>query len=147
MTTIAYHHGSGVIAYDSRAMFGDEVMTDCCDKRRERAGLSFFLAADFSDAAIDAFIDAYPDGKCKFDVYALVFDGDAVRVASIDGGHITTCMLDCSYAIGTGAPYALGAMDAGAGAKQAVKVARGRDPNTGGRVRAFDVAANYKTAG
>jgi hypothetical protein len=41
------------------------------------------------------------------------------------------------YAIGSGSPFALGAMKAGASPKQAVKVAMESDPNTGFGVKEF----------
>lgn len=41
------------------------------------------------------------------------------------------------YATGSGAPYALAAMDAGASARDAVKIAIKRDANSGGRVQSL----------
>jgi ATP-dependent protease HslVU (ClpYQ) peptidase subunit len=41
------------------------------------------------------------------------------------------------YATGSGSPYAFAAMDAGASAKDAVRIAIKRDANSGGRVQSL----------
>jgi 20S proteasome alpha/beta subunit len=41
------------------------------------------------------------------------------------------------YATGSGSPYAFAAMDAGASAKEAVRIAIKRDANSGGRVQSL----------
>lgn len=47
----------------------------------------------------------------------------------------TPCVeLVSPWACGSGSEYALGAMDAGASAKEAVEIAMQRDPNTGGKI-------------
>ena len=43
------------------------------------------------------------------------------------------------YAIGSGGDFAKGAMDAGATARQAVRIAANNDPKTGGRIRALKI--------
>jgi ATP-dependent protease HslVU (ClpYQ) peptidase subunit len=43
-------------------------------------------------------------------------------------------------AIGSGEEYAIGAMDAGLSAKDAVKIACNRDIYSGGRIRTFKIA-------
>jgi hypothetical protein len=49
-----------------------------------------------------------------------------------------------SWAWGSGADIAIGAMDWGANAMEAVKVAAGRDPNTGLPVDYLDITAPFK---
>jgi ATP-dependent protease HslVU (ClpYQ) peptidase subunit len=45
---------------------------------------------------------------------------------------------ETAYAIGSGAAFAMGAMDAGATAKEAVKIAC-RDVYTGGKIRTYKI--------
>jgi ATP-dependent protease HslVU (ClpYQ) peptidase subunit len=61
---------------------------------------------------------AHPDGKLEL----------------IEGG-VFVAITDSYFAIGTGAPFAMGAMDAGADALKALHVAMKRDAFTAGRVQ------------
>jgi len=140
MTTIAYK--DGVIAYDSRVTAGNTIITDKEDKRHERDGVSFFVAGD--DDGIQAVMDAYFGKRedLKPGSAAFVCEGSKVIKAAICGEEgYWTAKLDPEefYALGSGSDHAVTAMDMGATAEEAVRMAMKRDCCTGGEVRTFEV--------
>ena len=68
------------------------------------------------------------------DTTALLVDGKKVYIYE---GHMWRSMTEPYYSIGTGRGYAMGAMDAGADAAKATKIASKRDPYSGGKVTAL----------
>ena len=147
MTCITYK--DGIIAYDSRITEGRTIVDDDCNKRSQVGKLNFFLCGDV--AGEEALIRSYVTG--------LVTEEDAEKAANsmawvVDRGNIYRLLtigedlliepqrLTNTAALGSGGPYALGAMDSGASAKEAVKIASGRDVSTGGKIRAFKVPAS-----
>jgi ATP-dependent protease HslVU (ClpYQ) peptidase subunit len=138
MTTIACK--AGTVAYDSRSTADDVVIDDDCEKMVERGGRKFFMASeeDHEEAFIRAWMNGSKlQGECN--VEAIVVEGFMVYAASVEDGEIRKFVIDKHWAIGSGAQFAIGAMDAGATAEQAVEIAKGRDVRTGGRVRVFRV--------
>lgn len=143
MTTIAYKNG--VIAYDSRTTAGSIITNDNADKRIERNGDNFFMCGKLADyeaffAAMDGVKqDSVPEVSC------LAVIGGKVYVCSCDessGFWKSPIDMNFSYAIGSGSEFAWGAMDCGATAEQAVRVAMKRDSGSGGTVRTFEINQN-----
>lgn len=71
-------------------------------------------------------------------------DNFAALILNNDGVFAVDNMLilmrpDLPYAIGTGAPYAIGAVYAGASVKEAVQIACKLDSNSGGKVRVYEL--------
>lgn len=95
------------------------------------AGTSGFEAAllEWWEAGAEG---AFPHGK---EANALILKPDGSCVFIGDCGFPTEQSLPT--AIGSGCEYALGAMDAGADAEQAVIIAAYRNPTTGGKVTTF----------
>lgn len=140
MTTIAYKNG--IIAYDSRRCAGDTIVDDDYEKRVDSDGATFFFTG--AVAEIPEFILVYFGGqpRAALDGTAMVVDGGKVWLASIDkeiGFWKEEVYAEKPYAIGSGAMSAWTAMDMGASAEHAVKMAKKRDKCTGGRVRTFEV--------
>lgn len=139
MTTIAYK--DGVIAYDSRRMVGDDtIFSDNAQKMVLVDGERYFVAGSPSD--INDFIHAYKTGARTRDgasISALIFDGKDLFSAGIYNSLVWTLKHDGSefIAIGSGRHNAYTAMDMGADAKTAVKMAAKRDSCTGGKIRTF----------
>lgn len=137
MTTIAYR--SGIICCDSRATEGDTIITDRCRKYFKRNGWRFWLAgatSQFAQFVIDCASDSAKTTARDVHGFA-VMGGDVFRVDCI-GGRVNFDRITEEYdAIGSGQAFALAAMDAGATACEAVKIAAKRDPGTGGRVRVY----------
>jgi|TARA_R110002167_G_scaffold543_4_gene2436 ATP-dependent protease HslVU (ClpYQ) peptidase subunit len=139
MTTIAVK--DGIVASDSRLTQGDVVLDDQYDKRRECNGVQFFIAGNVTDD--EQVISCYFEGEDVIEdvegtpcAEFIIADGLDVYYGGIEvhGFWKMKIRTGTPYAIGSGASYALGAMDAGATAKEAVKIAS-RDVYTGGIIR------------
>lgn len=59
------------------------------------------------------------------------------RIVLVDGEMQPTEVIDDFVAIGSGAAYALGAMEAGADVVQAIEIAALRDPNTSAPIHTY----------
>lgn len=140
MTTIVYDHNLGLIAYDSRVTMDDVILTDDAEKRVDMDTVQFFMASDerHETAFINAWMAGDPLGS-ECDVQAIVVEGERVSLGRVVDGVLVNSELTCSWAIGSGAQYAIGAMDAGSSAIEAVEIASHRDPGTGGRIRTYKV--------
>jgi len=143
MTTIAYK--DGVIACDSRITSGSLIVDDNEIKMVKKGDVVFFLAGSTSDYL--AFIDAYISGASvdkDSDCAALVIDKGMVYFVSDEEGKLFKCPAKQPYSIGSGSKHAITAMDMGATASEAVKIAMKRDASTGGKVRTYKVAPSLK---
>ena len=136
MTTIAYK--DGVIAYDSRQTRNDRIVSDNAKKCQVVSGVSFFLSGAVCDekALIAAYFGTPSPVPVECSGY-VVDDGNLMMVGHDDKTGIWKQELELSNpdAIGSGAPYALAAMDMGASAEGAVRAAMKRDIYTGGMIR------------
>ncbi len=142
MTTIAYK--DGVIAYDGRVTQGSHITKDDLDKHVRHGDAHFFLAGSRSD--FSEFIDCFSSdkrGQAKHvNASAFVYSDGVLYEAgcnSDDGFWYTEVSLSDANAIGSGCSYAHGAMDAGADAKTAVRLAAKRDAYTGGKIRTWSL--------
>ena len=137
MTTIAYHHKSKTIAYNSQSSAGGIIANSNANKMHERNGVLFFVAG--VTAGVDDLIKSYfgesllGDPECD----AFVVAGGVVYYCYVDNLELKWIELNSDAVIGTGQPFALAAMDFGKSAKEAVKYAITRDIYSGGRVREF----------
>jgi 20S proteasome alpha/beta subunit len=143
MTTIAYK--DGVIAYDSRQTRNDRIVSDSVPKCQVVDGVSFLLSGAVCDEK--ALIAAYFGTPSLVPVECsgyVVDGGNLMLVGHDDKTGIWKQDLDPanSDAIGSGAAYALAAMDMGATAKEAVEMAAKRDVYTGGKIRTLTVPDN-----
>lgn len=141
MTTIVYR--DGVIAYDSRLTAGGLITTDSHDKHLVVQGHHFFWSGAHADvqAFVDWFFGSKPDSVPDLSALVMAPSGQVwvTSCNSTDGLWKAPVPLNRPYAIGSGSPYAWGAMDMGADAIKAVRVAAGRDTGTGGKIRSFKV--------
>ena len=136
MTTIAYK--DGIVAADSRMTQNDIILSDSFDKIIVREGATFALAGQPGDyeAAIDAFLT---NRKTKnLIISGVVFYlGDIYGIGCDEEEGFWKEKFDANtpYASGSGKTYALTAMDMGASAKEAVKMAIKRDVYSGGKIK------------
>lgn len=143
MTTIAYHHATKEIAFDSRLTQGNTIITDKSLKDyTSKLGDRFFLSGASSDCK--QFCDEFSNGvkaSRDFDCEGFMTSGGLVYVAGCDEstGMFFACEIDFDAACGSGAKFALSAMDFGRSAKQAVRYAATRDSCTGGKIRVVKV--------
>jgi len=141
LTTIAYK--DGIIAYDSRMCSGDRILDDDCNKKKIIGKQVFFYAGCWGEETeLNQAIDD-PDFKIRSHGEAIIIEDGRIYTAGMNDEENSRWKQplepDKVYAIGSGAGYALTAMDMGASAKEAVKMAIKRDSNSGGRVRAFKI--------
>lgn len=145
MTTIAYR--DGVIASDSRSTMRSLIDTDDCKKLFElEDGSVIGMAGDWTAGlvlmervqATGTGIDKLPRGKLKCtailvkpDKHALMYE-DGLWYDLDEWGYPY-------FAIGSGLGFALSAMDAGAGAEEAVEICIRRDIYSGGAVQSYHV--------
>ncbi len=139
MTTIAYK--DGIIAYDSLSTCGDMVVDDRKNKMYRRGGHKFFLCGEVTE--IDAMMEDWPNldgGRYNASGIVILPDG---RVGEIYGGcerRKIVYQAGDPAAFGSGEDHAITAMDMGATAKEAVKMAAKRNIRTGGRIRTYKVS-------
>jgi ATP-dependent protease HslVU (ClpYQ) peptidase subunit len=142
MTTVVFK--DGVMAGDSRGNdvnIGNIIIPKVF-RKKIKGKTYLFGVAGYWDAAL-MFIEWYKTrdkelkerlirlpGESGFDV--LIWDG--VKLMYSDEFMYLTELTEPYYAIGSGAAYAITAMDCGKSARQAVQMAMKRDSNTAGRV-------------
>lgn len=140
MTTIAYR--AGVMAGDGRETAIEEgestiIMRDDCVKIHRLPDGRLFGGSRGSEE-IDRLLHALQEGKEKWptpkleDINAMVIDLTG-RIWCYEGGSWQRERAEY-FAVGSGARFALPAMDAGATSLQAVKIGRKRDPFSGGKI-------------
>ncbi|WP_316235043.1 MULTISPECIES: hypothetical protein [unclassified Bradyrhizobium] len=138
MTTLAYRDGE--LATDSRITIDNMIVSDRRKKvHRLRDGSIVAWSGSVQDANVllramrkreempklaeISALQLKPDGTLW------LYEGEAW--VKQDPGY---------YATGSGSPYAFAAMDAGASAKEAVRIAIKRDASSGGRVQSLKLA-------
>lgn len=145
MTTIAYR--DGVIAYDSLETKGDYICNPNKDKHHVRDGVHFFLSGPSCDQ--EEFMVSFLERKIgeneNLTTAGYIWDGEELwegAFCSEDGFWLGKVDMKVYGAKGGGYPFAMGAMDMGATALEAVKIAAKRHTATGGRVRTFNLRKN-----
>lgn len=140
MTTIAYK--DGVIAYESRCVRGDIIVNDDYNKMIKAEGAVFVFAGstDQFEHLIRLYLGQETAVDEKDDTCAIVCDkGELYYIGVNPSDGYFKCDIECEYAIGSGSAHAYTAMDMGASAKEAVKMAIKRDIYSGGSVRTYKV--------
>lgn len=134
MTTIVYR--DGVLAGDSRVTIDDMVSTDKQTKvHKLRDGRLYGWAGGVEDAErLRQALRKNAPPPALQEISALLIDTDGA-IHLYEGNIWIEQKGEPYYAVGSGAPYALGALDAGCSALDAAKIAIKRDINSGGKVR------------
>lgn len=135
MTTIAYHHKSGIIAYDSRMSHGATIITDECSKIHRKNGVTLILAGGISE--VQRLVNDYPNAEGKYNVAGFIVEDGKAYSCSWDNSIHEKILISWNDACGSGVDHALTAMDMGASAVEAVEMAKLRDSGTGGKVHTF----------
>lgn len=140
MTTICYR--DGVLASDSLVTLGSTKVHGSYQKIRRIDG--YLVGTAGSVAACQAFVDwlrmgGEDDTPPKGEYGALIVDTKG-KVREIENGSILPVPRGAKFfALGSGGPYALAAMYAGASAAEAVKIAAKIDTNTGLPIKTLKV--------
>lgn len=141
MTTILYDHDSQVVTVDGLCTRGDYIVSHEYKKWKYVDGAIFFFCGAVAD--IEKFLCA-KDGPVStetLEVTAIMVTPDRQAfMCSVYEGKYWKSPLLCSEAIGSGADFAIAALDHGATAEEAVKYASFRDTGTGGKIYLFDIA-------
>jgi ATP-dependent protease HslVU (ClpYQ) peptidase subunit len=138
MTTIAYK--DGIVAVDSQSTCGDIISSLNETKIRKTDKGVFILSGVEGDCHLFSLIWPHGNSVTGGECCGFVFDcGVLYRAGFDEEGKIERQRQDLSqtWAFGSGMPFALAAMDMGASAVDAVKLAIKRDPFSGGKVKIF----------
>ena len=144
MTTIAYHHKSGVVACDGRTTQGSYITHDEAKKWLSIGDDVWFFTGSVADR--DAFVKYHSgelSGAPAHDIDCAAFivvGGQCFESGLTKEGEAWRVLLDYNHATGSGRDHAVAAMDHGKGAIDAVKYAATRDMCTGGKISALDVS-------
>jgi ATP-dependent protease HslVU (ClpYQ) peptidase subunit len=136
MTTLAYRDGA--LATDSRVTAGDMIVSDRRKKvHRLRDGsiVAWSGSVQQAELLLRAMRKKGVQSPKLTEIAALhlradgsLWEYEGEAWVKQDPGY---------YATGSGSPYAFAAMDAGASAKDAVRIAIKRDANSGGKVQSL----------
>jgi len=141
LTTIAIK--DGIIAYDSLLTSNGIVSQYDYNKKHIVNGVAFFFTGSLADYMRLVSLYFGDDESIKdVDCRAYVVDGGKLYLVGVDdetGIHKSPLSEDNIAAIGSGAHFALTAMDMGETSRRAVMWAAKRDIYTGGRIRTFKV--------
>jgi len=144
MTTIAYK--DGIVAFDSRITRGDIVLDNNYNKLLTSKGLKLVCCGALPDCHIALSIlseglaeEVENSSTGNLEFYGYLIDNSKVYSIYFRGGCVVKLPLKDVNASGSGMEFALGAMEAGASAKEAVKIACKYDIRSGGRVRTTKV--------
>ncbi len=138
MTTIAYNHKDKQIAYDGRTTAGDVIKCEDADKLDIKGDLTFILAGALDEK--EHLISQYPNKLEKpVSVSGFLIKDKVVYGVCGDDLNIAEWKINHSDAHGSGAKFAISAMDHGKSAHDAVAYAMTRDIYSGGIINVFDV--------
>jgi len=143
LTTIAYK--DGIVAYDSRATQGGQIATNKVNKlaKRGKDWIAWAGTLGEGEKVLEALVqDVYPQ-DLGFGCGVAMLSGIVHRV-SLNNEELYKIPVETiggTMACGSGGEYAYGAMDAGASAIEAVKIAIGRDVYSGGSVKHLKIGA------
>lgn len=135
MTTIAVK--DGVMCSDSQGT--SSFILPCGIKKIYRVGDNH-LGFSGSFPLVEKFLDWYKGSRERDlpgnELCVLEMDHKGnVTLFNLVGGEVSSFSVGKYYAIGSGQDFAMGAMEVGASAEEAVKAAIKLDPDTGGRVK------------
>lgn len=148
MTTVAFR--DGVMAGDSRGVDGNVGITPITKVFRKKIKGKEYLfgVAGYWEAALmfiewfrtrdNALHERLMKLKDDTDFDVLIWDG--ITLLNADALMYLVEVPEPYYAIGSGAPHAITAMDCGKSARQAVQMAARRDIYTGGRIISMKIS-------
>lgn len=141
MTTIAYHHKSKIIAYDSMITMGNTVVSRNHNKKSvcERGWIWFFSGAEYEKSSFISDFSELSSPSIDFQCAAIVVKNDGVFIASVNDGLFILDPINENDSIGSGSGFALSAMKMGLSAREAVKHAASLDTCTGGIIRTYKI--------
>lgn len=145
MTAILYSKQEDSIYYDSRLVKMGDIVTDKATKSKEVQDVKFFFAGCTADW--DYLIERYfnPEiplpSKLKLTISAIIYDkrDKKVKLAAFEDDMIFIEELDNNYAIGSGATWALAALDFDKNGYDAIDYAITKNCYCGGTIRHYKI--------
>ena len=136
MTTLAYK--DNIISFDSQVTQGDTILDDAFNKCIRRKGAIFVFCGvmNLYDEVVNEFFNE--NGEFNDYIGGFIYYKEQLYLFGADKETefwVQKLDMNKHYACGSGKDHALTAMDMGATAKEAIKMAIKRDVNTGGKVR------------
>lgn len=138
MTTVAFKDNE--ICVDSYLTQGEVISDYDANKVKKIRGVIFVFAGslDGEESLIKAYFGDKHDGKVNTNAF-VIEGGKVVEIGISEGVGFWKNPLTKHDALGSGSYFAMGAMDAGCSAYDAVKIAINRDVYSGGRIRRIKV--------
>lgn len=146
MTTIAFHYPSQTICTDSYTTTRDSIVNARAQKYFDVEEGRVFVTGNCTEIyhlRKQWQIEQFNPISCEF---LLVDKAGVVFFGEVRGGYKYLEPLTQSWAIGSGAKWAIAAMDFGQNACEALSYACTRDKSTGGKLQSFRVQVPGKTA-
>jgi hypothetical protein len=147
MTTIAFR--DGILCSDRQATAG--TARKLCEKLWRVRGTDYVVAITGSLSAGIRFCEWLKNGAGKDESWALDEDSEAVvlnlatgKVVAYDSNMVPMPVFDKFEAWGSGADFALGAMEAGVDAVRAVEIAAKHDTGTGNGLAVINLHKDTK---
>ena len=141
MTTIVYDHENQRIAVDSRTSSGSYIVTDNEEKfTYDGFGRLWFLTGVNCDC--QPFIDSYEhNAQAPKDLFChgIFVKDKRVFLVTLKEGLYKTTLCKNSECWGSGADFAMSALDLCYSATVAMDCAKKRDSHTGGLTRVYDI--------
>ena len=139
MTTVVYNYKQGLIAIDSRITSRDVIVSDEFDKHLSQDSEKWFFCGTVADSKHLMQLKHDEKPEVKPDSTAIVACDGEVKLVTFNGDHCSHETLKYNFAIGSGANFAISALDFNSDVKSAVEYAAKKDPFTGGKIQVFDV--------
>lgn len=143
MTTLVYSRSENVIAIDSR-MTSSYIMTDSAEKWVYDGDDLYFMVGSVSD--VEEMLNLINSGsiveseETEIDVLLVRATGEPTMFGICDGLLFSEALNTAEFkAYGSGAHFALAALDLGCKAKKSIEQAMKRDMYTGGKVVQYDL--------
>ena len=149
MTTLVYDHINNIVAYDSRHIKDEGIIiSDTLDKLKTIDNHRFLGCGKIGDInlLIHAYLNQDPPDTDNLKAILWSLEQGRVRRIGFCDGTLWVNTMDYSATDGSGADFALSALDHGKSAVEAVEYAMTRDPFTGGKVNAIHLNVEFKSS-
>lgn len=141
VTTLIVNMKDGEIGCDSRTTLGDTIISDSTKKFKMIAGEYYFFSGDVSasEAIMEFLINDVPINTNAEGIVICTDNGNVncYNLTLLDG--LTSYIIRYNQGFGSGGEWALSALDFRQNTTDAIKYAKTRDINTGGKINVFKI--------
>lgn len=141
MTTIVYDHKNKQVAVDSRCTNGHgEIISDSYSKVFKNDEGLWIFSGDIGEIEIFSKLNHGDEIESKFHISAFLIKDESCYMAAKSGRYMSIAKMLHNDALGSGCQFAIGALDHGKSAKQAVEYAITKDCHSGGKVNVYNLS-------